>query len=135
MVWIKGIYKIPRTKQMIFIVSDSSTPNNSPKPLSKSIRGTLDLERSDLNQSRKTPRKDLQWTLKIVRESDFLDLLESQKMLHLELTNQPSHSSENMELLAINLLETPESCSEHLSSNTPKHLCNVPNEDIIEVFI
>lgn len=81
------------------------------------------------------PIKSQQWKVKLIHEDDFLMSLESLQSKLLESTNQPFRSPENMELLAINLVQTPRSSPETLSSITPKVLSRIPDEDIIEVFV
>lgn len=81
------------------------------------------------------PTKRPQWKVKLIHEDDFLMSLESLQKKLLESSNQPFRNPENMELLAINLVKTPRSSPETLSSITPKVLSHIPDEDIIEVFL
>lgn len=79
------------------------------------------------------PTVTRQWTLKVVSERDFLRVLEQRMPTAKESPSQSSYNPECLELIAINLLKTPENPSRSL--NTPTVLSKIPDEDIIEVFI
>ena len=80
------------------------------------------------------PKVIPRWKLKLMSEDDFLSALKQQIPTRQVSSNPSSHNPEDLELLAINLVETPENPLDW-TFNTPKVLCAVPDEDIIEVFI
>lgn len=134
MLLVKGIYKLPEIRHIFIVVPSASIANDNPKLLLRNKERREYFERTVLSKDRMTKLTSLKWTIRIIREDDFL-------MSVGELTKRPEVSSnpsfdnpESMELLAINLLKTPLS-SPDLSLHTPKVLSKVLDEDIIEVFI
>jgi hypothetical protein len=69
-----------------------------------------------------------------VPEDDFLSAIERNTPRELVSSNQSSQNPEKLELLAINLTKTLPNSSDW-TFKTPKALCAIPDEDIIEVFI
>lgn len=80
------------------------------------------------------PKEIPLWTLEVVSESEFLKVLEQRMPKGKVSSNLSSHNPECLELLAINLIKTPEQSSD-LALKTPTVLGVIPDEDIIEVFI
>ena len=80
------------------------------------------------------PKEVPLWTLEIVSERDFLSVLEQRMPKGKVSSNLSCHNPECLELLAINLVKTPEQSSDP-TYESPKQLGVVPDEDIIEVFI
>jgi hypothetical protein len=100
-------------------------------PKQSILSKTQEIEHILLGKDHMPSKTGLKWTIKIVQEDDFLSSLQAQQSRMKVSTNQSLRNPEDMELLAINLLKTPES----LSSNSPKILSRIPDEDIIEVFV
>jgi hypothetical protein len=132
---VSAVYRLPAIRHLILVISHSSNWNGSSTPSIRSKKRREDLEHILLGKDRMPPIKSQQWKVKLIHEDDFLMSLESLQSKLLESTNQPFRSPENMELLAINLVQTPRSSPETLSSITPKVLSRIPDEDIIEVFV
>ena len=131
---IRALYRLPARKEILVIASFPYTDQNSPK-LSELRKLRIEsLEHTLKNKHCMRNNQDQQWTIRIIPEDDFLLSLSSQENIMQVTTNQPFRNSEDMELLAINLLKTPRSSTD-LSYNTPKILSKVLDEDIIEVFI
>jgi len=131
---IIGVYKIPAVKHAFLIVSSIPLDLDTLEELSEN---TNRMEYFDhiLRLKDQVGRKNIpRWTLKVLTPDEFLEVLERHKPLESRSTNQSSHNPESLELLAVNLLkdlddDRPNACE------TPKVLCCVPDEDIIEVFI
>lgn len=132
---IRAVYKIPEAKHMFFIVEpldDSSCDYLAESPGSKRRREYF--EHILRSRDRSNPKAIQQWTLGIVPADDFLSAIEQNTPKELVSSNQSSQNPEKLELLAINLVKTPPNSSDW-TLRTPKVLCAVPDEDIIEVFI
>lgn len=130
---IRGIYKIPSQRIAFFIVSAFPDFLDSSRLSQESKKRTEQIVRILQSKDRKIPTGVPQWKLKVVSEHDFLRAIELHTPRKKVSSNQSFDSPVPLELLAINLLETPESLL--WTSNTPKALGVVPDEDIIEVFI
>lgn len=132
--WIKGIYKLPELKHAFIIVSSLSEFQDNSKLSKKSKRRVEYFEKILRSKDQKNQKSTRHWTLKVMSENDFVRVLSQNNKRESVSSNQPSHSPEYLELLAINLLRTSEDVSDW-TYNTPKVLSSVPEEDIIEVFI
>jgi len=130
---VRAVYKLPELRQIILITSPCKI-QDSPKLSRLHKQGKEVLEDIRNCKGRISPKRDQKWSIKVVLEEDFLQAIEGLQEIKLLGPNQSYDNSENMELLAINLLQTPSKSSD-LSFNTPKILSKVPNEDIIEVFV
>ncbi len=130
--WIKAIYKLPQIKHAFFIVAPLEEQSTTEVQLSGNKRKREYFEQILRCKDHSSPTETQQWTLKIVSESDFVKVLKQHMPKGLELSNPSSHSPELLELLAINLLKTPDFTNVYQEQ---KVLSVVPEEDIIEVFI
>lgn len=133
MVWIRAIYRCPQSRTQLLIYDD----DNLTKPRDQQIlrQSKLEIvcpERIRQLIYRRGPTKHLRWTVKLVPASDFLSALNTHKCETLGVSNQSFHNPESFELLAMCLENSP--CLSG-SSNTPKILDSIPDEDIIQVFI
>jgi len=81
------------------------------------------------------PTKSALWRIKLVLEDDFLESLKTLRDQLLESSNQTFDIPESIDLLSINLAKSSLSSPEKFSSVTLKVLSQVPEEDIIEVFV
>lgn len=131
---IDAIYKIPATKHIFFIMSSLQEFSTSQKLSLENKRRTECFEHILQSIDRMPPKAIPQWTLKIVCRNDFLSVLQHNMPKELVSSNQSFHNPEYLELLAINLLKTPENSCD-FAFNTPKVLSAIPEEDIIEVYI
>ena len=129
MIVVKALYHLPAIRHLILVVPCVSITRDCPKQ--SHLSSKQEIEHILLGKHHMPSKKSLKWTIKIVREDDFLSSLLAQQSRVKVCPNQSLRNPENMELLAINLVKTPES----LSSNTPKILSRVSDEDIIEVFV
>lgn len=131
---IKGIYKLPAIKHAFFIMSslEDFGGNSAESPDSKKRMEYFEhiLQLRDHICPKEIPL----WTLEVVSESEFLKVLEQRMPKGKVSSNLSSHNPECLELLAINLIKTPEQSSD-LALKTPTVLGVIPDEDIIEVFI
>lgn len=133
MVWIRAIYRCPKSRTEILIYDDNSlTTLEDRKILEQSKTKTVSLEHIRHLIGRSNTTKHLQWTIKLVPASDFLSALNSHKREKVGVSNQSFRNLESLELLTMCLQKPP-----HLSGslNTPKILDEIPDEDVIEVFI
>ena len=119
---IKGIYTLPNIKHTFFIVSDLNNLDNS-KENKKRIECLAQVLQS---KDKLTHDETKRWTLKAVSENDLLNVIESRMPIGIVSPNLSSHNPSCLELLTINLIKT-----DHES----KELGNIPEEDIIEIFI
>jgi hypothetical protein len=131
---IRGIYKLPAIKHTFLIFASPDGDEQIDSRLKENRKRREYFEHILECKHHMLPKEVLLWRLKIVSEDDFLSVIRQHKTTDQVLSSQSSNYPEKLELLAINLLKTPvrlpsEPCE------TPKFLCNVPDEDIIEVFI
>lgn len=134
MVSIKAAYKIPDVRH-VFLIVDSLDPFLDSSQLSQESKKRKEcFERILRSKDRRCPKATQQWTLKIMLEHDFLMAIKQNNPTGQVSANQTYGSPEDLELLAINLVKTPESSLDR-TFNTPKVLSLLPDEDIIEVFI
>lgn len=133
MTTIRGIYKIPAIRHTFFIVNSFEEPSDSIQPYRESKRRMAHFEHILRSKDRRTPKVAQQWKWTVVEEQDFLRVLERSMPTKEVSSNQSCYSPDHLELLAINLLKTPDSLV--FPHDTPKVLSCVPDEDIIEVFI
>lgn len=134
MIRIKAVYTLPAINQVLLIAAFPDTDLDSPKPSEFHISRKQLLEHIGLDKSRMLPSKSLRWKVRIVPENDFLLSIADSEAKKQTLAIQSSHSSESMELLAINLAKTPESSCDP-SKDTPTVLSRLQDQDIIEVFV
>lgn len=131
---IKGIYKLPAIKHAFFIVSSLEEFEVS---LIESLDNKKRMEYFEhilRSKDHICPKEIPLWTLKVVSESEFLKVLEQHMPKGKVSSNLSSHNPECLELLAINLIKTPEKSSD-LPPSTSKVLSVMAEDDIIEVFI
>src|SRR5580692_9116243 len=106
MISIKGIYKIPSIKHVFFIVSslrdflDNSLTSQGNKTRMEYFGRIL------RSKDRMLPKANLQWTVKVVSEHDFLKAIKQHIPKGKVSPNRSSNNPEELELLAINLLKT-----------------------------
>lgn len=131
MVWIRAIYRCPQSCTQLLIYDTLATPIDQ-ETLSQSNSEIGCPEHIRRLIYRRAPKKYRHWTAKLVPLSDFLSALNMQKSETLGVSNQSFHKPESLELLAMCLENSP--CLSG-SSNTPKILDSIPDEDIIQVFI
>lgn len=134
MISIKATYQIPGVKHLFFIAEVLSSPFGYSKESPKHKKRKGYFEHILRSKDHNTPKESQQWILKIVPVNDFLSDIERNTPKELISSNQSLQNPEKLELLAINLIKTPPSSSD-CTFKTPKALCVVPDEDIIEVFI
>lgn len=134
MISIRAIYKIPEAKHVFFIVESPEKPCDCLEASQARKRRTEYFEHILQSKGRNNPKVPQRWTLKIVPADDFLSAIERNTPRELISSNQSSQNPEKLELLAINLTKTLPNSSDW-TFKTPKALCAIPDEDIIEVFI
>lgn len=134
MISIKGIYKIPAARHAFFIVPSLDSFGEDIGSSQESKKRMEYFEHILQLKDHMPPKVIPRWKLKLMSEDDFLSALKQQIPTRQVSSNPSSHNPEDLELLAINLVETPENPLDW-TFNTPKVLCAVPDEDIIEVFI
>lgn len=134
MISIRAVYKIPETRHVFFIVEPLDSTCDYLKESQGRKRRREYFEHILRSKDRSSPTAFQQWTLRIVPEDDFLSAIEQNTPRELVSSNQSSQNPEKLELLAINLIKTLPN-SDDWTSKTPKALCVIPDEDIIEVFI
>jgi hypothetical protein len=134
MISIRAIYKIPEARHVFFIVEplDSSCDYLQGSQARKRRREYF--EHILRSKGRSSPKVTQPWTLRIMPADDFLSAIEQNTPRELVSSNQSSQNPEKLELLAINLTKTLPNSSDW-TLQTPKALCAIPDEDIIEVFI
>lgn len=130
---IKGIYKLPKIKHVFFIVPSLDEFSDSPKPCRESKRRMEYFGRILRSKDHKTPKATPHWTLKLVTVSDLETILKQHNPIGQVSSSQTCDNPEYLELLAINLVKTPNSLD--CSQDSQKVLSCVSDEDIIEVFI
>lgn len=132
MAYIRGIYQIPASRQTFLILSGSKS-NDNPKLSLHCLEGMEMLWATLRYKDRMLPKECLKSSVRIVRENDFLSILKDLRLIPKILPNPSSHNPVDMELLAINLLNS--NPRDEFSHETPKVLSAISSEDIIEVFI
>lgn len=131
---IRGIYKLPAIKHTFLIFASPDEDEENDSRLLGNRKRREYFEHILECKHRMLPTETLLWRLKIVSEDDFLSVIRQHTPTDLVSSSQSSSNPEMLELLAINLLRTPV-CLPSVPCETPKFLCAVPDEDIIEVFI
>ena len=134
MISIRAVYKIPETRHVFFIVEPLDSTCDYLKESQGRKRRREYFEHILRSKDRSTPKATQPWTLRIVPVDDFLSAIEQNTPIELVSSNQSSQNPEKLELLAINLTKTLPNSSDW-TLQTPKALCAIPDEDIIEVFI
>ena len=134
MISIRAVYKIPETRHVFFIVEPLDSTCDYLKESQGRKRRREYFEHILRSKDRSTPKATQPWTLRIVPVDDFLSAIEQNTPRELISSNQSSQNPEKLELLAINLTKTLPNSSDW-TLQTPKALCAIPDEDIIEVFI
>ena len=134
MLSIIGVYKLPVLRHVFLIVDSLHDFLDSLIQSEENKIRTEYFEHILRSKDRKCPKVGLQWTIRVVCVHDFLMAIKQYIPKGRVLTNRTSHSPEELELLAINLVKThPPSLDKPF--HTPKVLSPVLDEDIIEVFI
>lgn len=131
---IVGIYKIPKIKHALIIVAPSDEFSSNLQQLQKNKKRMECFEQILRSKDHRIPKEAQQWTLEVVSKIDFLKVLKLNKPKGKVSSNLSFHNPECLELLAINLVKTPEKTSDW-TLDTPTALSSIPEEDIIEVFI
>ena len=131
---IRAVYKIPEMRHLFVIVKPPNSICDCSKASQTRKKRREYFEHILRSKDRSSPKVTQQWTLKIVQEDDFLSAIEQNTPREIVSSNQSSQNPEKLELLAINLIKTLPNSS-GCTLNTPKALCMIPDEDIIEVFI
>lgn len=131
---IRGIYKLPAIKHTFLIVSSPADDQTNEETWQENKRRMEYFEHILESKDHMLPKEVQLWRLKVVCECDFLSVIEQKRPTEKVSSSQSSKNPEMLELLAINLLKTP-SRLPSATQQTTKFLCNVPDEDIIEVFI
>lgn len=132
MTTIRGIYKLPAIKHAFFIISSlQDFSGNSQLRESKKRMGYFAKVLKWKDQEH--PKVTQKWKLIVIEQQEFLKVLECSLPTRESSSSQSCYNPEDLELLAINLLKTPESL--FFPHDTPKVLSFVSDEDIIEVFI
>lgn len=131
---IRATHRISQKNQIVYIVSDFSRSDKSPKPLSMEnielkCKGYFSVQRLQKGQS-----KDLKWTMKAICEDDFLELMGISGMMKLESCHARDNSF-GLELITVNSVKTPLSSCDGVSSRPSKTLGIIPSDDVIEVFV
>lgn len=134
MISIRAVYKIPEAKHVFFIVEPLDSTCDYLEESQGRKRRREYFEHILQSKDRSNPKATQQWTLRIVPVDDFLSAIERNTPKELVSSNQSSQNPEKLELLAINLTKTLPNSSDW-TLQTPKALCAIPDEDIIEVFI
>lgn len=134
MISIRAVYKIPETRHVFFIVEPLDSTCDYLKESQGRKRRKEYFEHILRSKDHSTPKATQPWTLRIVPVDDFLSAIEQNTPRELISSNQSSQNPEKLELLAINLTKTFPNSSDW-TLQTPKALCAIPDEDIIEVFI
>lgn len=131
---IRGIYKLPAIKHTFLILMSPDGENEIGGGYLENRKRREYFEHILESKDRMLPTEVLLWRLKVVSEDDFLSAIRQQTPTDRVSSSQSLDNPEMLELLAINLLRTPERlpCD---TCETTKFLCTVPDEDIIEVFI
>lgn len=135
MIMVLAIYRIPSIKHLILVISHSSSWNDSSKLSDRNAQRIGDLENLLFEKHELPPEKRSLWKVKLIHIDDFLQSLENLLLRVLGATHKPLPDSENMELLAINLVKNPLTLREGLELASQKVLSNVNDEDEIQVFI
>lgn len=131
---IKAWYKVPTVKRIFLIVSPFLSEKCSCKLSSLHKKEKEILENALLSKCHINPKEDPHWSIEIIHEDDFLSSLENSPSKSTKASNRSFRNSENMELLATNLLKIP-LYSLDPSSITSKRLGKIRDDDIIEIFI
>lgn len=131
---LRGIYKLPAIKHTFLIVSSPEEELEPEMMLRENRRRREYFEHILVSKDRMLPKEVLLWRLKVVSEDDFLSVIRQQDPREKVSSSQSLNNPEMLELLAINLLKTPSNLPSGTQSTT-KFLCDIPKEDIIEVFI
>ncbi len=131
MTTIRGIYKLPAIKHTFFIISSlQDFSGNSQLRESKKRMGYF--AKVLRSKDKEYPKVTQKWKLIVIEQQEFLKVLECSLPKRKSSSSQSCYNPEDLELLAINLLKTPEP---FLTHDTPKVLSCVSDEDIIEIFI
>ena len=131
---IVALYKIPELRHVFCIIKPPDSPCDCSEASQARKRRREYFEHILRSKDHSSPKVTQLWTLKIVPEDDFLSAIEQNTPRELVSSNQSSQNPEKLELLAINLTKTLPNSSDW-TLQTPKALCAIPDEDIIEVFI
>ena len=131
---IRGIYKLPAIKHTFLIFESSDHEIKNAKELIENRRKKECFAHIFQTKDHMPPKEILLWRLKSVSEDDFLSVIRQYVPREIISSSQSSNNPEMLELLAINILKTTSYLSTE-TCETPKFLCNIPDEDIIEVFI
>lgn len=134
MISIRAVYKIPEVNHVFFIVEPLDSTCDYLEESQGRRKRMEYFEQILRSKDRSNPKVTQPWTLGIVPVDDFLSAIERNTPKELVSSNQSSQNPEKLELLAINLTKTLPNSSDW-TLKTPKALCMIPDEDIIEVFI
>lgn len=133
MYWIKGVYEIPSLNHVFLVVADDqnrlSLANTSQIRQKKISYFDKMLQQKDNNIF----SQDAPWKVRVLREIEFLAVLNIQKNRRCESLTQSFSISDYMDMLAMNLVKTSFASSQSLVS--PKMLDIISDDDVIEVFI
>lgn len=131
MYFIKALYRIPSIKEIFIILVSCDISDAEDK--SKNKQRKQYLEHTLLAKEHTTPMPSQRWQKRLVALPDFLEVLKR----HLTSTvGYPIQSSKtpDFDLLSMNMIKEP-NCQFDPSFKTKKILCEIPSQDIIEVFI
>jgi hypothetical protein len=134
MISIRAIYKIPEVKCVFIIVDALDLLYDYLKESQESKKRKEYSEHIVQYKHHKDPKDTQQWKLKIMPVDDFLSAIELNNSREQVLPNQSSQNPEKLELLCINLIKNLPDPSDW-KFKTPKVLCDIPYEDILEIFI
>lgn len=133
MIPITAIYQIPEAKHIFFLIELPQKFCDCYEVSQERKRRREYFEHILRSKDRSSPKASQRWTLKTVLVDDFLSAIERNIPREPVSSNQSSQNPQRLELLTINLVNLPNSLD--WTFKTPKALCAIPEEDIIEVFI
>lgn len=128
------IYAIPSIKQQFIIVSSLDFFSNSSRREIETEERKKYLVHILQSKDRIYTKVNSRWQTKILLVEHFLEAILQHMPREKVLPNRSCDYPEELELIAINIMKTPQPLLEK-SFYTPKVLNFVPQEDIIEVFI